>query len=708
MKTKFLAPYASALIGSLLVAGCGSEENVSQAPISVYVPFSINALPIPNDGYGFDSDHTIAFPVENQVEGVDRENFYRSSDTVYAALDGWGLCVEPIRIPIASIDADERYPLDSASLVNNIMLIDAASAKAVPAEITASGEEIKIACQQALNSESRYFLAVSDRVKTQFGEPLMADASFTSLLSRDEDDLSETELLIKQQITLATEAYQQASGQGNVIYGAQFTTQSVYPILDSIIEHDASASLGELTKINDARKYDTYQTSLTMPYYLPFTKEDEASCLVDEFDPITACPDLYRWMKPESGGEHLTKTNTLPQSTSLDVVADIHSPTDWDGKQPLPVVLFIHGVTADKNAASLMVKDYVDQGFLVAAIDMPYHGERIMYDREGNEISAQVDKANFINIASPLTLRGNLTQAVSDNLSLRYALNKVSWTDPTNVHLVGHSLGGIVSVMVSEMSQQVEALHFNTVNFVVPGQGLVNLTLTSDTLGEETEQAIKQSPDIQRGIAETLVPQSCQPSDSNETCILSLREFESVSEHNQITVSALEEDIYALLLPDFKQGIQASTDSADPANFVQRQNMAMQPTLLIEAVGNCNASCEVGEYLPDFVVPNSSPDNVMTGTDPLVTALNLGVIRGSVIDESGTGLRVMIRATVGGHGTYLFPYEGPMDEEGKPGIPDTEILDEVWNATDTQQVAVASMVISDGGEVMINNLDNIE
>ncbi len=136
--------------------------------------------------------------------------------------------------------------------------------------------------------------------------------------------------------------------------------------------------------------------------------------------------------------------------------------------------------------------------------------------------------------------------------------------------------------------------------------------------------------------------------------------------------------------------------------------MAMQPTLLIEAVGNCHASCEVGEYLPDFVVPNSSPDNVMTGTDPLVSALNLSVIRDSVIDDSGKGLRVIIRATVGGHGTYLFPYEGPMDEEGKPGIPDAEILDEVWNATDTQQVAVASMVASDGGEVMINNLDNVE
>ena len=141
---------------------------------------------------------------------------------------------------------------------------------------------------------------------------------------------------------------------------------------------------------------------------------------------------------------------------------------------------------------------------------MPYHGERMRYDLNGLEISAKANKSFFINIDSPLALRSNLQQSVSDFLGLRFALNGQPWVDKKNIHLVGHSLGGIMSVMVSEFSQETRELQansdfsFNTVNFVVPGQGLTNLVLSSQTLGPEMSEGVKKSPDVQRSIAETV------------------------------------------------------------------------------------------------------------------------------------------------------------------------------------------------------------
>ena len=182
------------------------------------------------------------------------------------------------------------------------------------------------------------------------------------------------------------------------------------------------------------------------------------------------------------------------------------------------------------------------------AIDMPYHGERMRYDNTdtdpdddketGVEISARANKAFFINIDSPLALRSNLQQSVSDFLGLRYALSQEAWVKKDDVHLIGQSLGGIMSVMVSEFSQASRELTansdfaFNTVNFVVPGQGLTNLVLSSQTLGPEMSEGVKKSPDIQRGIAETVIPDICTVEATNQQCIEALREFVALSSDN--------------------------------------------------------------------------------------------------------------------------------------------------------------------------------
>ncbi|MEZ8695151.1 lipase [Vibrio splendidus] len=716
----FNKPYICGLI-TLALLGCQSEDSTQDA-VSILVPYNINELPKPNDGYGYDDDGTIS-GVGEDVAAMSSTNdaYYQDYNNSYAALDGWGLCAEPILIPLQSVNSDKRYPLNNETLAGNVVLIDGVTGEEVGTQISADGSNIKIQCESGLVENRTYSVVVTDGVKTEFNEHLKADASFDELIYSDAPLDSEKEQVLQEQVLSAIDSYYALyPDKGIPVYAAQFKTQSAYSPLDAMkYNHEAfgSAFTGQLNPITERKKdYDLYTKQLKIPSYLPFTKARESECIIDEFEPKENCPPLYEWITNTDGGFPTEREPTPKITEELDITADIYVPNGWDKSSQLPTAIFIHGVTAERGTASLMAAEYTKKGYAVVAIDMPYHGERMRYDSspEHVEISARANKAFFINIDSPLALRSNLQQSVSDFLGLRYALSQEGWVDNDNVHLIGQSLGGIMSVMVSEFSQASPDFHsdtntnfeFNTVNFVVPGQGLTNLVLSSQTLGPEMSEGVKKSPDVQRGIAETVIPDICTIEATNQQCIEALREFVELSSDNALLVSQLEDDIFDLVVTDLKQGVQATIDSADPASFISRQVKAEQPTLLLAAVGDCGETCDVGvDYVPDSVIPNTAPDNIRTGTEPLITALGLDPITGTKRDQIELG--GVIRTTTGGHGTYLFPYEGPVDESGLPGMPG-ENMSDVREAVTTQQLAVASMVMTDGSLVVINNEDHIE
>ncbi|GAA3930173.1 dienelactone hydrolase family protein [Litoribacillus peritrichatus] len=732
-----------------LLAGCSDDSSSSGDTIEeTFVPYNTSSLPMPNDGYGYDEDGTISLPGEplpGQLSDQEFEAYYQSYETSVGALDGWGMS-NVIKVPIANRNTEERYPLDQASLKDNVKLIsDAATGnpQEIPVEVISTGSEIEIKPLQVLDNESIYYIAINDRVLTQDGLALEADSEFTRIKNNQDGDLTDQELEIQAQLLSAENHFQIVGGVGELVYAAQFTTQSVNPVLDEIINNNANAASFTTTPAKVPgfnQKYDNFTTTLALPYYLPVIEDDDGTCSLDPYDPIANCPELYSWTKTSDGG-HLTKDNPVPaEAQTVDVPVLMYAPKGWKPTQEekLPVVMFVHGITGKKENADTMTKDLVDKGYLVVAIDQIYHGERVIStipelsppiaddgDNTGieteddkDEISVSNNSAFFINITSPLTLRSNLHQAISDQLSLRFALSKATdWVDTSEVHLIGHSLGAIMSVMVSEQSQKHSDLTFETVNFAVPGQGLTGIVLESPHLGHDTEMAIKKSPDVQRGIAESLLPDICTPDASNEECITALNEFVGESQQNRDAVAMLENDIYSLILPTLIQNVQTTVDSGDPVSHTKLQRENQQKTVLIQAKGNCgDDGCQVGEYLPDNVIPNSSTNNLLTGTEPLITALGLErIISVSPADgevahaQSGTeGIRGFINGTVGGHGTYLFPYEGPMNEDGVPGLPDKEQLNHVWSATDTQQSAIAKMIETAGEMIIIKDASTVE
>ncbi|WP_240457981.1 Ig-like domain-containing protein [Vibrio neptunius] len=748
---------AALLSAAFVITGCDGEESTTEN-IAVEIPFALNHVPMPNDGYGYDDDGSLSLPDEpasplSYSTNEEYEAYYQSFETSLAAVDGWGLCVEPIVIPLDSVNSGQVPAIDSSSLEGNILLLDSSGSEINDTKLTSDGRQLTIQCRAALQPSTPYYLAVTDGVKTTQGKPLQPSRGFTQLLTADPSELDEHEKWLQSTTQEAVDIYHARDNHHDLVYAAKFTTQNSYSVIDNVITQtlidkpsiDWSAVEYEKKGLPTADPEDRYvvvRAHLIANYYLPLTQDTavDKNCILDRYDPISNCPSMYKWMTGVNG-EHLTeqyfsKTSrtekiAIHNDNSTIIPVDFYLPfitgktttkddaIDYIENTSNPTVLFIHGITGSKDDASLVSKKYVKDGqeYIFAAIDMPYHGKRVVCDASdyidpedaycptgGKPISARADKSYFINITSPLTLRSNLHQSVSDFIGLRWAMNFGNPNANREAHLVGVSLGGIMSVMTTEAtydqdSRQIRGLELETSNYAVPGQGLVNLTLSSLTLGSEMEASVKKSADVQRAIAETLIPNLCTADTSNEECITQL---DNHSGPLSDSIEMLEDEIFDALIPVLKHGVQQTIDGSDPAGKVTRQREAKQPTLLIEAVGDCGTQCEVGEYMPDTVVPNHADNNVMTGTDPLIIALGLNSILDTTSDSNG--IRGVIKATVGGHGTFLFPYEGPMDETGLPSFSEIEAVED---SRQTQQDAVLEMIQTKGKVITLDDSDFI-
>lgn len=327
----------------------------------------------------------------------------------------------------------------------------------------------------------------------------------------------------------------------------------------------------------------------------------------------------------DATSRNLTRFNPVPGATetlSIPLIVTVpNSMAPGGGVQPgsgWPVLIFQHGITGDRSQIFALADTLAQFGFVVAAIDQPLHGITSTTSplfQQANERTFNLDLINnatgaatpdtvidpsgthFINLTSLLTSRDNLRQAAADLVILSRSLPNLELTgdttpdiDPTRVHFLGHSLGGIVGTV-----------------FLGVTSGTQVRTGTLAMPGGEIAQLLRDSPSFSPRINAALAAQGLVP---NTTL------------YNQ-----------------FFRDAQTAVDSGDPINYATAA-AAAHPIHLIQVVGG-------GAVLPDQVVPNSATQRLInlmgltrvTTTSPVTRGFVNFIVgdHGSILSPAASG-----------------------------------------------------------------------
>jgi hypothetical protein len=216
---------------------------------------------------------------------------------------------------------------------------------------------------------------------------------------------------------------------------------------------------------------------------------------------------------------HLSRFNPVPVvQATLDIPLFVTVPNAGSGQaKPMagwPVVIFQHGLRGNRTQSAAIAAAYAQQGFVVAALDIPLHGitdtMNLLYQGP-NERTFNLDLVNnmtgapgadgvidgsgthIINLASLLTSRDNLRQAAIDIVQLARSLpvldldgDLAADIDGSRIHYSAISLGGIVGTTALSLPSALQSGYVN-----VPGGGIANLLRESAAL----------SPSINAGLA---------------------------------------------------------------------------------------------------------------------------------------------------------------------------------------------------------------
>jgi len=355
-------------------------------------------------------------------------------------------------------------------------------------------------------------------------------------------------------------------------------------------------------------------------------------------------------------------------------------------------VIYQHGITTNRGTMLAVADAMASQDFVTIAIDLPLHGitgnetngteafyapgfaggpldvistnertfdmDLVTQDSNGSITAAVPDGItdssgrHFINLASVLTTRDNLRQAVADLFTLRKAVASAtlsgSSVDTTRIYFLGHSLGGMVGSIFLALDPAVR-----DAVLAMPGGGIAKLLDGSARFGPEIAAGLEAAAGISKGTSD----------------------FES-----------------------FLGAAQTAVDSADPINYASDTNPNYtgngRGILMFEVVGDSN-------NLPDQVVPNhvgtlangfqDAPEGTVPGplggTEPLITAQQLMSVSSTTPQGApGPDLNAAIRFTAGHHGSILTPN----DALGNPDA--TSAL-----VTNVMQTATVTFFATDGG-----------
>jgi alpha-beta hydrolase superfamily lysophospholipase len=425
----------------------------------------------------------------------------------------------------------------------------------------------------------------------------------------------------------------------DVVLSFSFSTESISDTL-AVIEKTATAqpltvhNTGLTTAKADPRlsgHANIYVGTLTIPYYLSRT------------EPLTG----YWEGNPsplDASSRFLTRFNPVPVPTEmLQIPVLVTVPNANSAAGPTkpaggwPALIFEHGITRSRTDMLAVADSFADSGFVVVSIDLPLHGitdptsplyasganplyaglslpatgsiERTFdLDVQNNTTGApgpdgHIDSsgASFINLTSLLTQRDNLREGAADLITLARSLPNMNLDsdpagdiNPTGIHFLGHSLGGIVGGVYLGVASKTDV---STATLAMPGGGLPYLLRDSPTFGPRVVAGLEAQGLVQG----------------------------------------------TTLFEQFFRDAETAVDAGDPLNYIAAA-ATNHPLHLLQVVGSTSSP-------PDQVVPNSATQRLIEAA--ALTRIPAPAMPGPVVDANG--FRAYVNFVIGDHGSIIDP-----------------------------------------------------
>jgi hypothetical protein len=510
-----------------------------------------------------------------------------------------------------------------------------------------------------------YLVLVTNALRAANGAPIDADADYatikTNALANTCANITDARLNALCNLARAHFGAAQAAGVNptTVVVSSSFTTQSVETVFAVLSQMTAAApppptavlpvpvaTTGAITGPAGPNLANLHVATITLPYYLSAPVAPPAGTgtePITNFWRAAAPPPAAAGLQDPKNERNITRFNPVPAVTRQLTVPMLIGIPRAPAVKPAagwPVVIYQHGITEDRGTLALIADAAAAAGFVIVGIDLPLHGimpndplyalsptnpanAALPAPFRVGEPTFNVDYVNnatqaagpdgtpdssgqhFINLASLLTARDNVRQAVANLIALTRAVGDPTFDldgnpatvdiDPTRMHFFGWSLGGIVG---SAYVGTPAAANIRSVGLFAAGCGIM----------ETLRQSPGYSPVLNNGLAAAGFP----PGTS----------------------------IYW----EFVHAAQAAVESGDGCNYTA--NWIAKPTLMQMIQGTPG----VATSPTDQAVPNSS-------TLRLANLLGLPTITATLTNP--TGARALTRFTQGGHGTIAVPSPAP-------------------------------------------------
>ncbi len=409
-------------------------------------------------------------------------------------------------------------------------------------------------------------------------------------------------------------------------------------VCDALVAGKQLPNTAACAAVTGSTATEVFAGTVALPYYLTVPAKGSTAALTDSWHNAAGGDTIISTDPAASETPKATVAqNVIPILAALPIAGGPCGPMPGTG---WPVVIFQHGITRNREDMLAMASGFGGSCNAVIAIDLPLHGVTNTTDPlylKGFERTFDMDATGhagatgkniggsgqqFINLTSTITSRDNLREGAADLINLVATLPNlhpatlpplpspaVYSLDSSQVHFVGHSLGGIIGTTFLGADTEGAELIALTVTHTTPAPKVLTATLANP--GGHIAELLRNSPEfepiIDNGLAQQGIVKGTQ-------------------------------EYY-----DFYSQAQAVVEDGDPANYASNAAL-LHPIHMVEVVGDGTA-----KNLPDQVVPNSA-------TQVLIDGMGLDKITATTTAPALPALlHGVVQFTAGDHGSILDP-----------------------------------------------------